>query len=88
MPNMLKSWWCIMLHDAVVVGQVLDLDLADEDVAVEVDDVVAVHRQLQLAVIEADAGGERVAQIALADGPAVGRWSRRAARGVCPGTSV
>jgi hypothetical protein len=52
-----------------VAGQVLQLDLADEDVAVEVDDVVAVHRQLQLAVVEADAGRQRVAEVALADRP-------------------
>ena len=34
-------------HDAVVLAQVLDLDLADEDVAVEVDGVVAVERELE-----------------------------------------
>ena len=52
-----------------VVRQVLHLDLADQDVAVEVDDVVAVHRDLQLAVVEADAGRQRVAKVALADRP-------------------
>ena len=35
----------------------------------EVHDVVAIHRQTQLAMVEADAGGEGVAQIALPDGP-------------------
>ena len=45
----------------------------------EVDDVVAVHRQLQLAVVEADAGRERVAQVALADRPAVVAGPDRAA---------
>jgi hypothetical protein len=35
----------------------------------KIDDVVAVHREAQLAVVEADAAGQRVAQVALADRP-------------------
>jgi hypothetical protein len=55
---------------AVVTREVLDLDLADQDRAVEVHDVVAVQRQAQVAVVEADGGRERVAEVALADLPA------------------
>ena len=58
-------------HQAVVVGQVFDFDFANQDVAGEVDRVVAVHRQFQAGVIHADAGGQGVAQIALVDGPAM-----------------
>ena len=57
-------------HQALVAGQVLDLDLPHQDVAVEVHHVVAVEHQLQVAVLEADAGGEGVAEIPLADLPA------------------
>jgi hypothetical protein len=32
-------------------GQIFELDLADEDRPVEIDDVVAVHRELQIAMI-------------------------------------
>src|SRR5438270_6572384 len=35
----------------------------------EVHHVVAIHRQLQIAMVEAHAGRERVAQVALTDGP-------------------
>ena len=51
----------------------------------EVDHVVAVHRQPQLAVIQADAGRQRVAQVALADRSSPGRSSRRAAPLCCAG---
>src|SRR5205807_3061561 len=57
-------------HGAVVVGQVLQLDLANEDVAVEIDGFVAVEGEAEVAVIEGDAGGQRVPQVTLADLPA------------------
>ncbi len=48
-------------HQAFMTRQVLDLHLAHEDRAVEIDHVVAVKGQAQVAVVEADAGGEGVA---------------------------
>jgi hypothetical protein len=37
---------------------------------VEVDDVVAVEAEAEVAVVEADAGGEGIAEVALSDLPA------------------
>ena len=58
-------------HQALVAGQVLDLDLADHHRAMEIDDVVAVEGNLQVFVLQRDGSRQRVAEIALADRPAI-----------------
>jgi hypothetical protein len=50
--------------------QVLQFDLANEDVAVEINGVVAIHCQTKVAMVEGDAGGEGVTKVALTDLPA------------------
>src|SRR5690242_9884303 len=57
------------LHRALAGSKVAHFDLAHKNVAMEINRVVAVERKLKLAMIEADARGQRVAQVALANLP-------------------
>jgi len=52
-----------------VVHQILHLDLSHQNIAVKINDIVAVHRKLQFTIIERDRCGERVPKVSLADAP-------------------
>ena len=53
------------------LARFFDFDLADKNVSVEIDGVVAIQHQLHLRMFQTYAGGEGIAQIALVNVPAL-----------------